>query len=210
MPAAVHLRWKSINVDLVVIIDSFIANILARFGYFVYVRCHLLRISAIGLEKLTMISTKHYGNVFSPTEHDVDLAKIGAPILSQILGRHRKEVDFDERIEFVDEQGAQVVLPASALELLKSILVQMAQGNAMTLMPIHAELTTQQAADILNVSRPYLVKLLETGAIPFVKKGTHRRVLFKDIEMYKAKIDKQRMEALDELTAQAQALDMGY
>jgi excisionase family DNA binding protein len=180
------------------------------FDYFVYILWYVLRISAIVLEKLTMISTKDYDNVFSPTEHDVDLAKAGAPILSQILGRHRKELDFDERIEFVDEQGAQVVLPASALELLKSILVQMAQGNAMTLMPIHAELTTQQAADILNVSRPYLVKLLETGEIPFVKKGTHRRVLFKDIETYKAKIDEQRMEALDELTAQAQALDMGY
>jgi excisionase family DNA binding protein len=181
-----------------------------RFGYFVYILNYVFHISTIVLEKLTMISTKHYDNVFSPTEHDVDLAKAGAPILSQILGRHRKELDFDERIEFIDEKGEQVVLPASALELLKNILVQMAQGNAMTLMPIHAELTTQQAADILNVSRPYLVKLLEAGEIPFAKKGTHRRVLFKDIETYKARVDEQRMEALDELSAQAQALDMGY
>lgn len=157
-----------------------------------------------------MMTTKHYDNVFSPSEHDINLAKVGAPILSQILGRHRQEHDFDERIEFMDEKGEQVILPASALELLKSILVQMAQGNAMTLIPIHAELTTQQAADILNVSRPYLVKLLEVGDIPFAKKGTHRRVLFQDIQTYKTKIDNQRMKALDELTAQARELNMGY
>jgi excisionase family DNA binding protein len=157
-----------------------------------------------------MISAKQLDHIVSPSDHDVDLAKVGAPIISQILGRHRQEQDFDERIEFKDENGEQIVLPASALELLKNILVQMAQGNALTLMPIHAELTTQQAADILNVSRPYLVKLLEAGDIPFIKKGTHRRVLFKDIQAYKTQIDNKRLEALDELTAQAQELDMGY
>lgn len=157
-----------------------------------------------------MITTKQYDHVFSPSEHDIDLAKTGAPIISQILGRHRKEHNFDERIEFIDEKGEQVILPASALELLKNILVQMAQGNAITLIPVYAELTTQQAAEILNVSRPYLVKLLENGDIPFTKKGTHRRVLFKDVQTYKTMIDNQRMKALDELTSQAQALDMGY
>lgn len=157
-----------------------------------------------------MITNQHYDNVFSPTEHDVDLAKAGLPVLAQILGRHKQDHDFDERIEFVDEQGEQIILPASALELLKTILIQMAQGNAMTLMPIHAELTTQQAADILNVSRPYLVKLLEQGEIPFVKKGTHRRVRFEDIQIYKAQIDGKRLQALNELTEQAQALNMGY
>lgn len=148
--------------------------------------------------------------IYSPSEHDRDLARESAPLLSQILGRHRKEQSFDERVEFLDEQGEQLLLPAGALELLKNILVQMAQGNAITLLPIHAELTTQQAADFLNVSRPYLVKLLESGKIPFTKKGTHRRVLFKDIQKYKADIDEKRMEALDKLAEQAQDLDMGY
>jgi predicted DNA-binding protein (UPF0251 family) len=60
-------------------------------------------------------------------------------------------------------------LPSAVLELLKNVMVQMAQGNAITLVPIHAEMTTQQAADILNVSRPYLVKLLEKGDMPFSK-----------------------------------------
>ena len=71
------------------------------------------------------------------------------------------------------------MLPASVMELLKSILVQMAQSNAITLMPIHAESTSQQAADILNVSRPYIMKLLEAGDIPFAKKGTHKHVLLR-------------------------------
>lgn len=157
-----------------------------------------------------MVATARYDNIQSPSEHDVDLARTSAPILSQILGRHRKELTFDERVEFLDEKGEQVILPASALELLKNILVQMAQGNAVTLVPVHAELTTQQAADILNMSRPFLVKLLEKGEIPFTKKGTHRRVLFSDVQAYKQQVDSERMKALDALTAQAQELDMGY
>lgn len=157
-----------------------------------------------------MVATARYENIYNPSEHDVDLARTSAPILSQILDRHRKELAFDERVEFLDEEGEQVVLPASALELLKNILVQMAQGNAVTLVSVHAELTTQQAAEILNMSRPFLVKLLEKGEMPFTKKGTHRRILFSDVQAYKQQIDSERMKALDALTAQAQELDMGY
>jgi excisionase family DNA binding protein len=157
-----------------------------------------------------MVATARYDSIYSPSEHDVDLARLSAPVLSQILGRHRKDASFDERIEFLDEQGKQVVLPTAALELLKNILVQMAQGNAITLVPVHAELTTQQAAEMLNMSRPFLVKLLEEGKIPFTKKGTHRRVLFSDVQKYKQQVDEERMKALDALADQAQELDMGY
>ena len=94
--------------------------------------------------------------------------------------------------------------------LLTDLLTQIAQGNAVTLIPIHAELTTQEAANFLNVSRPHVVKLLDSGEIPFRKVGTHRRILFEDLRKYKQDIDDRRLETLSELTAQAQELGMGY
>jgi excisionase family DNA binding protein len=110
----------------------------------------------------------------------------------------------------IPETNEDITLPAPAVRLLVEMLSEMAEGNAVTLVPIHAELSTQQAAEVVGVSRPFLVKLLEDGRLPFRKVGTHRRVLFKDLMAYKRRIDKNRLETLDKLAAQAQELDMGY
>ena len=103
-----------------------------------------------------------------------------------------------------------IAIPESAFDLLIEVLTQMSQGNAVTIVPLHAELTTQEAADILNVSRPYFVELLETGKIPFRKVGPRRRVLCEDVLKYKEETDFQRAKILEELAAQAQELNMGY
>ena len=138
----------------------------------------------------------------TPTTDDVRLAKKSSRRLAPYLNRNLKV-----RISETDEQ---LELPAVAVRLLVDLLSAIAEGNAVTLIPIHAELTTQQAADLLGVSRPFLIKQLEDEVIPFRRVGTHRRVLFRDLMKYKHQIDKRRMQALDELTEQAQELDMGY
>ena len=138
----------------------------------------------------------------TPSTDDARLARTSSRRLAPFLNR-----TLDVRIT---ETGEQIELPAAAVRLLVELLSAMAEGNAVSLVPIHAELTTQEAADLLNVSRPYLVQLLEKGEIPFRKVNTHRRVLYQDVVSYKQRIDDERRKALDELAVQAQELDMGY
>lgn len=103
-----------------------------------------------------------------------------------------------------------VVVPRQAFELFLEVLGQLANGNGVTIIPVQAELTTQQAADLLNVSRPHLIGLLEAGKIPFRRVGSHRRVSARDLLAYKKLDDAQRAEAAAELTAEAQRLGLGY
>ncbi len=121
--------------------------------------------------------------------------------------------DGDAAVRLVVKLGAretEIAIPPSALQLLGAMLTEFAKGNAVTLFPVHAELTTQQAAELLGVSRPFLVEQLEKGELAFRKVGTHRRVMLKDLMEYKQSMDRKRHETLDELAAQAQELDMGY
>lgn len=101
-------------------------------------------------------------------------------------------------------------IPEFALRLLIEIFREVAKGNAVTLIPVHSELTTQQAADILNVSRPYVVKLLENQKIPHIKRGRHRRIRFEDLMSYKEKDDHEREQALDEMVRLSEDLGVGY
>lgn len=147
-------------------------------------------------------------DLVTPTDAEMRQAKESSHQLARLLPRLNHEL----LLQAKDEQGdiQELLLPASAVRFLLSLLSEMAQGNAVTLVPYHAELTTQQGADFLNVSRPHLVSLLEKGAIPFRKVGTHRKVLFSDIVAYQQNTKKLRELALDELATQAQELKMGY
>ncbi|WP_322573541.1 helix-turn-helix domain-containing protein [Pseudotabrizicola sp.] len=108
------------------------------------------------------------------------------------------------------EQMEPIELPADAVSLLMEILEAMAAGRGVTIIPENAELSTVQAAEVLSVSRPFLIKLLENGSIPHWKVGKHRRVRMEDVMSYKAAIDNEREAVLDQLAADAQEQDMGY
>jgi excisionase family DNA binding protein len=149
----------------------------------------------------------HKGEPLFPEPHDVELAAQSSKDLAPLLPRREEDLLVTIR---VGEDEAPITLPVSAIQMLQQILVQMAQGNAITLIPIHAILTTQQAADLLNVSRPFLIKLIEHGEIHCEKVGTHRRIRAADLFQYQRKSEETKQKALDELTKQAQELDMGY
>ena len=114
----------------------------------------------------------------------------------------------EHKTRLVGPKGESIVLPASAFEALKTVVTGMAQGMAMTLVPSGRELTTQEAADLLRISRPSVIRLLEAGAIPFHKVGTHRRINVEDILKYRAERNEQRRAALRELTEISE--EIGY
>jgi excisionase family DNA binding protein len=139
---------------------------------------------------------------------DNEMARLARASVSE-LSRLLAEKPESDRAR-VQLDGHELILPRQALVLLRGLLAEMAQGNAVTVVPTHAELTTQDAANIPNVSRPHLLKLLEAGPIPFSRVGTHRRIRYDDLMAYKRRQDSESEALLDELTEQTQKHDMGY
>lgn len=140
-----------------------------------------------------------------PTEEDILLARASAEALSQFMTKIPKA----ERAQ-IKMDNHDLILPRQALVLLQKLLAEMAKGNVVSIVPTHHLLTTQESANILNVSRPYFIGLLESGKIPFSKVGTHRRIKYQDLMDYKQKQDSESEKLLNQLTKIAEENDMGY
>lgn len=113
------------------------------------------------------------------------------------------------RAYLVSPSGEEIELPESVYEILVRVARELSEGNGVTVLPVEAELTTRQAAEILGVSRPHVIKLMEEGrGFPFTKRGTHRRARLEDVLSYKEKRDAERLAALDEMSREAQELGL--
>jgi excisionase family DNA binding protein len=123
--------------------------------------------------------------------------------MERVLAEMRREGAAESPM-LLSPGGERIELPESVLTLLRQVAHHLARGRAVTVVPIDKELTTQEAADVLNVSRPYLVKLLDEGKIPFVKTGTRRRIQLAEVMAYKRIRDAERRRGLDELTRLSQ------
>lgn len=139
-----------------------------------------------------------------PSEAESTLAKETSLFLAS-----RTQSSDPLQFRLLDDPSAQTVkLPSSAVRMLIHILEEMARGNAVTLIPVHAELTTQEAADLLNISRPSLIQILDEGRIEYRRVGTHRRIRFEALMAYKRRADAERRAVLADLAAYDQELGL--
>jgi excisionase family DNA binding protein len=146
----------------------------------------------------------------SPSPAEAKLAKESSRKLSTLVAKEKPELKVQvhsARGKAVEET---IALPRGAMELLVQLLTEMGKGNAVTVMPIHAQLTTQEAADILGVSRPFVIKQIREGKLKFQQVGTHRRIKYEDLMEFRRKSHETHNKAMDELVKEAQELGMGY
>jgi excisionase family DNA binding protein len=141
-----------------------------------------------------------------------DIASAGAAIasMSKLLSHDESKTYHFTLQKPKSKEVIEFSLTPVIVELIFHALVHFAKGNAVTIVPFHAELTTQEAADFLNISRPFLIQLLEKEKIPFRKVGRHRRILFEDLAKYKERSKEKSRKMREKLTQEAQDLDIGY
>lgn len=142
-----------------------------------------------------------------PDQTDITAAVEALPHVKEYLAQHSGH----EKVRLVvdAEHGEEaLIVPRGAVELLARILAHMAAGHGVSVVPSHTELTTQQAADMLNVSRPFLIGLLDAGKIDYRKVGKHRRVRAASLLDYLRADDQRRRAAADELSALTQQMGL--
>jgi excisionase family DNA binding protein len=144
---------------------------------------------------------------FTPSDEDKALA---AESIRRLSRHVRKPHKLTLQVKGQKGPEAELVLSAGAVKLLGTILTELARGNSVAAVAVQAELTSQQAADLLNVSRPYLIKLLDQGKIPYHKSGSHRRIALKDVLDYKGNADQRRKAVLAELAELGQELNSDH
>lgn len=154
-----------------------------------------------------MFAHTHTTETITPNPHETEIARESQNTL-EVFNRDNQQDEIHVHFHTEGNQDAQFVLPRAAVQLLLNGLQQMAKGNAVSLVPIQAELTTQQGADLLGVSRPYFIKLLDEGQIPFRKVGSYRRVKAADVLAYIKEYQQSATEAMRELVAESQALGL--
>ncbi|MFY2556909.1 helix-turn-helix domain-containing protein [Corallococcus terminator] len=129
--------------------------------------------------------------------------------LSRMLGGATTQRKLAAQCQLVGPTGEHIAIPEAVFYVLERVVEVMARGDAITVVPVGKQLTTQQAADLLNVSRQYLIRLLDEKRIPYTKTGKHRRLRIEDVLSFKEKQSKARGAALDELTQLSEDLG-GY
>jgi excisionase family DNA binding protein len=153
-----------------------------------------------------------------PSPEEIAAARVAARRLSQVSGSGKQVSIVVEADEIEEAQGSKsgkrraqdepIALPANIFKSIIKLLAEMGNGNAVQVVPVQAELTTQQAADLLNVSRPHLIKLLEQDKIKFRKVGTHRKILARDLFAYRDRTDLARREGLTRMVADDEAMGL--
>ena len=149
-----------------------------------------------------------HGEDFIPSKEDAVLAGKALESLSKLVEEKRrmpKIIPFASLSKFKN-----LSMPLGIFELILELLNQTAQGRSVTIIPSNKEFTTQEAADLLNVSRPFVIRLLEEGKIPFHRVGAHRRIKAQDLMTYRRSSEKEQMEAFQELAKISQKLGLGY
>lgn len=138
----------------------------------------------------------------TPTERDARFASAGSRTLARLLSQD-EEIHLRPGATDADE----ITLPAGVARLFQDVLEQVGRGQSVVVLPVESELTTSQAAEMIGVSRPFMVRLLEQGDMPFYLVGTHRRVRLGDVLAYRRERER-RMAVMQELVAETEALGL--